>query len=232
MILKKVVIIPARGGSKRFPRKNISIFKGLPLLLHSVACASDTGLFEKVYVSTEDEEISEIAKSGGADVLLRPSDLAGDFVSVDDVCLHHITHLQLSPEDILVTLYPASPLRTSNDILGTVELVEYGGADFAMTATPLPFDPHEALEIDKQGFAYPWNEVGLVAKRQFRRKLLIDAGSVYAAKVGPFVSNRGGYGPNLKLYEIPISRAFDIDTKDDLLRAEIYMDLKAAKSFS
>ena len=123
-----IAVIPARGGSKRLPRKNILDFCGQPLIAYSIKAALASKLFQRVVVSTEDDEISAVAKSFGAEVAKRPHGLAMDTSSVLDVCLDLLDResKQGRKYSVLCCLYATSPLRTVNDICETVNLVASG----------------------------------------------------------------------------------------------------------
>ena len=110
---KAIAIIPARGGSKRIPRKNIKLFHGKPLIAYSIKVALESNLFDKVIVSTDDEEIAEVAKKCGADVpFIRPKELSGDFIVTQDVIDHVLDFLKNQDEeyDFYCTLYATAPL--------------------------------------------------------------------------------------------------------------------------
>lgn len=227
----RLAIIPARGGSKRLPRKNIIDFRGKPMLAWSIESAQKSNLFQDVYVSTEDEEIGDIASQYGAIWAKRPPSLANDTATVSDVCLNFLNHPGHSHFDIIVVLYAASPLRTADDIRQTVSLIENKNADLAMTVTELPFDPREALVVDKNMNADVWQKDLIDIKRQKRESLMIDAGSIYAARVPIFKRLKEFYGPNLMVHSIPASRAVDIDTHSDLALANFLAQAKPIRPY-
>jgi pseudaminic acid cytidylyltransferase len=221
---ERLCLIPARGGSKRLPRKNVLSFMGKPMLAWSIECGQSSGLFDRVYVSTEDAEIGAIAQHYGAVWARRPDHLAGDRASVADVCLDFLdsNNEGIANTRTLTVLYAAAPLRKAEDIRATVRLIEEGSADFAMTVTRMPFDPFEALLVDDDGNATIWQPEMLNTPRQKRPRLRIDAASVYAVRVEAFRRIKNFYGPNMKVTEISEERVVDIDTADDLMRAEFY----------
>jgi pseudaminic acid cytidylyltransferase len=221
---RRLCLIPARGGSKRLPRKNIAPFLDKPMLVWSIECAQDSGLFETLYVSTEDREIGALAEASGAVWDPRPERLACDRTSVAEVCLDFLAREVAAGRryDVLTVLYAASPLRKPQDIVQTVSLVESGQADFAMTVTDFSHDPCEALVVDDDGAAQPWHQDLLALPRKARPNLKIDVGSTYAVRVQAFEEHRSFYGPRLKVVPVPAERGTDIDTVDDLVRAEFY----------
>jgi pseudaminic acid cytidylyltransferase len=227
--MNQLAVIPARGGSKRLPRKNIINFYGKPMITYTIKAALECNLFDRVIVSTEDREIGEISKEFGAEVIIRPMELASDTARVVDVCLHaldsEIGHGR--SYDILCCLYATAPLRDSADIKNTVELVRNGESDFAMAVTGYHYPPHQAMVEKESGYLEPmWPN--LVHKNHSDLpKMLVDNGSTYVTRVSEFLKLKTFYGPNLKAYFMPRSHSVDIDVPDDLEFAEFY----AGKAF-
>lgn len=221
---RRLCLIPARGGSKRLPGKNILPFFGKPMLVWSIECARASKLFEKIHVSTEVEETGALAEAHGAVWDRRPEMLAGDAVSVTDVCLELLEREAAAGRryEILTVLYAAVPLRKPADISETFELVDSGRSDFAMTVTDFPYDPCESLIVEDDGSARPWQPELLELRRQDRPSLKVDIGSVYAVNVSAFQSERSFYGTRLKVVAVPPERSVDIDTAADLAQAEYF----------
>ena len=229
--LKRVALIPARGGSKRLPRKNLLDFAGKPLLVWSIECARATGLFDRICVSSEDAEIGAVAEDNGAEWFRRDAELAGDRVEMDQVCLDFIEREAEAGRgfDLLVILLTTAPLREAGDIVHVVDAVESGEADFAMSVTDYPYSPFEALEVSDDGRArLMWPDYAR-RSRQDRPNVLVDAGSAYAVRVPAYLEARTVYGPALKVVEVPAERAVDIDTAEDVARAEFYLGRMAAR---
>jgi CMP-N-acetylneuraminic acid synthetase len=135
--------IPARGGSKRLPRKNLRILAGKPLIAHTIEVARNSGLFDSVYVCTDDREIAEVARSFGADVpILMPDELCGDLIASHIPCQHLAAHLaaQGRSTDTLVCLQPTSPLRDVEDLKAAVNKFQDSNFDFLVSVTDV--DPH------------------------------------------------------------------------------------------
>jgi len=216
--MKRIAIIPARGGSKRLPKKNVIDFYGKPIIAYSILAALKTNLFEQVVVSTEDKTIAKISRNYGAHVAIRPDNLATDSAKVVDVCLHFLEEEAKHGRnyDILCCLYATAPLRNEKDIRSTVALVENSDADFAMAVTEYHFPPHQALKTNHAGFLEPmwptWNS----KKSQEVPPLLVDNGSTYVVSVPEFCRTRSFYGSSLRGYVMPRTRSVDIDTKEDL----------------
>lgn len=226
--MRRVAIIPARGGSKRLPRKNVIDFLGKPIIAYTIEAALKTQLFDKVVVSTEDDEIAEVAKGVGAETVERPYSLADDSSLVADVCLHFLQEeSKLGKDyDLMCCLYATAPLRNAEDIGSTVNLVESGSADFALAVTEYHFPPHQALFQNDKDFLEPlwpdWNRM----KSQEVPKMVVDNGSTYAVRVHEFMQIKNFYGERLKGYVMPKIRSIDIDTRDDFVIAESFARLK------
>ncbi len=207
-------------------RKNILEFHGKPIIAYSIEAAFETGIFDRVVVSTEDNEIAEVAKRFGAEIEGRTLNLTTDESGVKDVCLDLLKREQAVGReyDILCTLYATAPLRYADDIRKTYRMVDSGDCDFALAITEYPLPPHQALKVDGNGMIVPmWPE--LVNKQSNEiPDLYVDNGSTYVVRVSEFVREKSFYGPRLKGYPMPRERSVDIDTIDDFQLAEIYAE--------
>lgn len=216
--MKSVGIIPARGGSKRLPRKNVADFLGRPIIAHTIAAALDSGLFERVLVSTEDEEIAAIASQCGAQVLRRPAQLATDTAGVLDVCLHALEEEERQGRayDALCCLYATAPLRTAEDIRATMAPVLAGECDFCAAVCSYGLPPYQAMLADSDGtLSYRWPEFARKRSQELP-ELVVDNGSTYAAAVSALRRERTFMGPGLRGHHMPRLRSVDIDTREDL----------------
>lgn len=219
--MQSIAIIPARGGSKRLPRKNVLPFLGKPMLLWTVEAARTSGAFERIFISTEDEEIAAIGTENGVEVLRRPEGLAADTATCANVCLHHLNELENLGQsfDTLCCLYATAPLRTAEDIIATMRLLEDDGtgeADFAFAVTEYSHSPYQALIQDAVGYLSPLWPVLVSHQSQILPKPVIGNGSTYAARVNAFRRHRSFYGPRLRGHTMPYARSIDIDTQEDL----------------
>ena len=216
--MRAVAIIPARGGSKRLPRKNIVDFLGRPIIAFTIDAAVASGSFERIVVSTEDDEIAEVCSRLGAVVDHRSDRLATDTVTLVEVCADFLDREEAAGRnwDVLACLYATAPLRNADDIRGTVALIKPGHCGFAMGVTAYGHYPHQALKFASDASLTPmWPE--LVERRATELpRLRAGNGSTYAVDVQEFRRHRSFYGPNLKGYDMPASRSIDIDTQDDL----------------
>jgi len=218
----KIALIPARGGSKRVPKKNIIKFMNKPMIAHTIINAFKTNLFKSVYVSTDNEEIERVSKKYGAKVLIRNKKLSDDNAMVKDVCHDFLLYLKKNKIncDILCTLFATSPLRNHKDIYKVVNLINPNKCDFSLAVTSYDLPPHQALRISKKLFAKPkWPN--LINNRE-KDRLLVDNGSTYSFYTKKFMKLRSFYGPKLKVYEMPRSRSVDLDTVEDLELLKFY----------
>ncbi len=218
--MRRVALIPARGGSKRLPRKNVADFLGRPILAYTAEAALESGLFERVVVSSEDPEILDIA-SRCCEVDARPAALATDTARVLDVCLEFLDRQEAEGRsyDVLCCLYATAPMRTARDMAGVVGLLEPGVCGFAMAVAAYPLPPQQALVSDgRGGLRAMWPEL-LARRSQDVPRMLCDNGSTYAVLVEDFRRGRSFYGPGLRGFEMPFVRSVDIDEPDDLVLA-------------
>ncbi len=221
MKLNIIAVIPARGGSKGILGKNIKPVGGHPLILHSINAALIAETIDRVIVSTDDNEIEEIAKSGGAEVILRPPEISGDLALSESALLHVLEVLKNDEEyqpDLLVFLQCTSPLTLPEDIDGTVQALIQAEADTAFAAAPFHYflwsrDPNGIVE----GINH---EKSSRAMRQQRDGQFIEAGAVYVMRVDGFLENKYRFFGKTVMYEIPEERCFEIDEPVDLLIAE------------
>jgi CMP-N-acetylneuraminic acid synthetase len=224
--LRRIAIIPARGGSKRLPRKNIIPFQGRPIIAHTIEAAKSTGLFERVVVSTEDKEIAEVSTRFGAEIDRRDPALATDTASVKEVCLDFLRREEQAGRswDLLCVLYATAPLRNGEDIRQVVELINPGSCDFSIAVTRYEMPPHQALRLlPEQRLEPMWPEL-VQARSDEVGELRVDNGSTYAVSVPAFQEHQSFYGPNLCGYEMPQDRSVDIDTREDLDLVSFYAE--------
>lgn len=210
MSVRVAALVPARGGSKRLPRKNLCTVGGQTLLARAVASGRDAARVDVTVVSTEDDGIAALAQAEGAEVLRRPPELAGDRVQNDAVARHAIETLagQGRAPEVLVLLQPTSPLRIAADIDATVALVRQG-APTAVTVCPPP--KAETLLLLDAGVA-PRRVAELGEVRQVN-------GAVYAARWDHLQAGGALIDATTAFHDMPWRRSVDIDTAGDLALA-------------
>ena len=227
--MKNICLIPARGGSKRIPRKNIKKFFGKPLIAWSIEVAKKSSMFDEIYVSTDDKEIADIAKSYGANIpFLRPKNLSDDYAIDKQVIEHFINWMSensINP-DILCYLYATAPFITEEVLYGVRELLISSGAVLAHTVTNYDYPVFKALKKNYDGsINYMWEEFS-EKRTQDLQELIHDAGQCY-------FYNLKEYGKEEKVvgYFIPRLCCQDIDTLEDFNNAEKLFELLNKNKF-
>lgn len=215
----KIAVIPARGGSKRFPRKNAHEFLGKPLVAHAIDAARESKLFEKIVVSTEDAEIASIARRYKATVVERPKELATDNTNVPQVCLHVLKVLR-DNVDIIGILLPTSPLRTVADLQKSMKTFVTSGADYLMSITDYHHSVFGAMTMDRKGFLRRYFGNEFITQDQNNPKVYVHDGTVILARARQFVKDKTYYGKRMVGYYIPSERAVDVNHRRDLELAE------------
>lgn len=216
-----LAIIPARGGSKGIPHKNIISLAGKPLLIHSVDAALKAKRVTRVVVSTDDPEIAAVAKKGGADVVERPPEISGDSASSELALLHTLSALKDKDgyePDLVVFLQCTSPLTTSDDIDKTVEKLITAGADTALAVAPFHyFLWSENAEGEAQGINHDKSKRVM---RQENKSQYIEAGAVYVMDTIGFKKHQHRFFGKTVMYTMDEERCFEIDEPVDLIIAE------------
>jgi len=226
---KAVAIIPARGGSKRIPRKNIKNFHGKPLIAYSIEVALASKLFEKVIVSTDDEEIATIAKSYGAEVpFLRPKELSDDFTGTQDVVNHTVEYLKNNNElyDYVCTIYATAPLLQKEYLIEGFEKLKSSTAVNAFSATSMPFPIQRTFKVNENGRCEMFFPEYYNARSQDLEEAYQDAGQFYWKRLDRD-SKEIMFGKDSIPIILPRHLVQDIDTLEDWKRAEVmYQVLK------
>lgn len=216
-----VAIIPARGGSKRIPRKNIRPFHGVPAIVRTIETAKRSNCFDNIIISTDDEQIADIATKFGAEVpFMRPKHLADDFTTTSDVVVHAIEEIQArQPVSAVCCIYPVTPLLTAERLREGVKLLHDNQSDFVAPVCEFNHPPTRALGV-KKGFVQMENENHLVTRTQDTEPLYHDAGQFYWGWATSWLTSK----PIFQARTIPLhldrSEAVDIDCETDWLICE------------
>lgn len=227
MSLKKrpLCIIPARGGSKRLPRKNIIQLAGKPLLAYTIEKALKSNVFDKVCVSSEDNEILNIAREYGAHVpLKRPLELATDKAQVKHVCTYLLEYFATHDSEYteFAVLLPTSPFRTESDIKDAYKLFKKEDANYLLSLVPYSNPPQRAVWIT-DGYVKPFYGIQYMKQTQLLENLYYHDGSIIFAKTEIFLREREFYGTKVVPYFITQERSVDIDSQLDLAWAEFLL---------
>ncbi|WP_024872840.1 pseudaminic acid cytidylyltransferase [Tolumonas lignilytica] len=228
----KIALIPARGGSKRIPRKNIKIFSGKPMIAHSILAAQNSKLFDRIIVSTDDTEIANIAQEWGAEVpFIRPAELSGDYTGTMDVIQHGIKQLELnnSTIDYVCCIYATAPFITPHSLQNAFQLLLASEADYVFTVTSFPFPVQRALFLNKDSridCLYPEFKF---TRSQDLVETYHDAGQFYFGKTSAFKAGTPLFSPASCPLILPRKIVQDIDTPEDWQRAEMLYQLWQAE---
>ncbi|RUM45337.1 MAG: pseudaminic acid cytidylyltransferase [Hydrogenimonas sp.] len=217
-----IAIIPARGGSKRIPRKNIKPFHGKPLIAYSIETALKSKLFDQIIVSTDDEEIADIAKTYGAEVpFLRPKRLADDFTGTADVINHALEWLQQHGKqfDYACTIYATAPLLQAKYLIEGYEKLKNSDAVYAFSATSMPFPIQRTFKITEDGRCEMFFPEHFKSRSQDLEEAYQDAGQFYWRKLYQ-TSHQPMFGKDSIPIILPRHLVQDIDTLEDWDRAE------------
>jgi N-acylneuraminate cytidylyltransferase len=216
----RVAVIPARGGSRRIPRKNVVDFHGKPMLTWTVEAAAGSGAFERIVVSTEDAGIAAIARDAGAEVPFLRRAHFDDHAHASTVTVDVLAQLREHfGEDYrqVVQLMPNCPLRTAGDIAAAVAAFEAGGAEFQISCARFGMmSAWWALKRDPEGGGHPMFPEALALRSQDLPPLYYPSGAIWIAKAAALVRHGDFYGPGYRLEPLSWISAVDIDDPDDL----------------
>ena len=226
---KAVAIIPARGGSKRIPRKNIKLFHGKPLIAYSIEAALKSNLFDKVIVSTDDEEIAKIAVEYGAVVpFIRPIELSDDFTGTGAVISHAIVYLKEQCEnyDFTCTIYATAPFLQQKYLIEGFEKLKNSNAKNSFSCTSMPFPIQRTFKITSNERCEMFWPENFMKRSQDLEESFQDAGQFYWTNLN-INSNEIIFGKDSIPIILPRHLVQDIDTLEDWTRAEfMYEALK------
>ena len=223
---KLIAIIPARGGSKRIPRKNIKLFHGKPIIAYSIEAAIQSGLFDEVVVSTDDEEIELIAKQFNVLIHKRSAKNADDFATTSDVIDEVLKDLEstLGTIDVLCCIYPTSPLIQKNDLQLAFKTFQDNKSDVVLAASPFSFPPQRGftLENDKLKLVAP---ECIQMRSQDLQKNYHDAGAFYFVNPESFKITKNLWEGKINAYILNETKIQDIDSEEDWKMAELKYQL-------
>ncbi len=217
-----IAIIPARGGSKGVPRKNVRMLAGKPLIDYTIAAALAARRVDRVIVSTDDDEIAAVAVAAGAEVVRRPAAISGDTASSEAALLHVLDTLAGTEARLpatVVFLQCTSPLTTAADIDGTVDALDANQADCALAVAPFY---HFLWRIEAGGGAGGINHaIHNRPRRQDMEPQYLETGAVYAMRTEGFRAARHRFFGRVALFVQAAERCLEIDEPLDFLKAEV-----------
>lgn len=229
--MNAVAIITARGGSKRIPRKNVKEFLGKPILLYSIEAALNSGIFEEVMVSTEDEEIAELARKAGAVVpFMRGDENANDFATTTDVLLEVIGEYEKRGKcfEFGCCIYPTAPFVTAGKLKEGMEKLAASDADTLMPVVPFSFPPQRGLVIREEKLRFVQPEHALTRSQDLEH-WYHDVGQFYCFRTENFKRNKILTVGNVLPYVVSELEVQDIDTISDWKIAEMKYEAMVEK---
>lgn len=234
---KMLCFIPARGGSKRIPRKNLLPLAGKPLLAYTVEAALHSGVFEQVVVSSDDREILDLAASLGAIADPRPESLSGDKIRFVQVIEEYLLRPGIRQKhDSIASMLPTCPFRTVEDVQEAVGLFrQKGGEVFLLAVTEYDFPPQLALDFAEDGMTLSMRDPATYGRTTRSQSLGVayhPNGAIYIASVDGFLREKTFFADPLLGYEMSPQRSFDIDYPHQFKIAEIMMRERLNKEAS
>lgn len=218
-----VAIIPARGGSKRIPRKNIKEFCGKPMIAWSIEAAQKSGVFDRIIVSTDDEEIAEVARQHGAEVpFMRPDELSNDFAGTIPV-IHHATDWLIShgcAVDFVCCIYATAPFIRAEDIVRGFDTLREQQGDYAFTVSRFPYPIQRALKVSDEQRISMFSPDMFHVRSQDLEESWHDAGQFYWGTSVAWLNEKPIFSADSYSIELPRERVQDIDTPEDWRVAE------------
>jgi N-acylneuraminate cytidylyltransferase len=218
-----VAIIPARGGSKRIPRKNIKPFHGKPMIAYSIEAAKQSDCFDRILVSTDDEEIAAVAKEWGAETpFIRPAKIADDFATTMDVMKHAVDWCKEQgwQLDKVCCIYATAPFLSSSSLKEGLTILQDAAIDYAFSATTFAFPIQRALGLNKNGTVTMVQPEHRNTRSQDLPEAIHDAGQFYWGQAEAYLQQRPFFGSQSKAVLLPRKQVQDIDTPEDWEFAE------------
>jgi len=224
----RVAVIPARGGSKRIPRKNIKDFCGKPMIAWSIEAARLSGCFARIIVSTDDEEIAEVARQHGAEVpFIRPPELSDDHTGTLPVLTHAIHQLTVSKSApaLACCIYATAPFLQAADLQRGLQILLESGADYAFSVTTYAFPIQRAVRRLSSGRLGMFEPQHMSARSQDLEEAYHDAGQFYWGRSQAWLASLPIFSEHAVPVILPNHRVQDIDTPEDWRRAELMREI-------
>ena len=217
-------VIPARGGSKRIPRKNIKEFCGKPMIAWSIEAAIQSNCFDRIIVSTDDEEIASVAQQYGAEIpFLRPVHLSDDHTATTAVVAHAIDWQNTHGEETanVCCLYATAPFVNPNNLVEGLNLLKTADADYAFSVTSYAFPIQRAIRITSENRVEMFQPEHFNTRSQDLEETWHDAGQFYWGKASAWLKNQTIFSLSSVPVVLPRHQVQDIDTPEDWFRAEL-----------
>ena len=219
---KIYAIIPARGGSKGLPGKNIKQLNGKPLICHTIGDALKSNNLDQVFVSTDDPAIAKISKKCGAKIIDRPDEFANDESLTIDAIYHTISTIKdASDKDLIILLQPTSPLRNATDIDAALDIFLETDCDSVISMCTVEHSPYWCFKYEDDKFKPLFGNKGLQMRRQELPDVYRPNGAIYITTIKNLNKNNGFYCDKIIPYIMPAERSVDIDEEIDFKLAEL-----------
>lgn len=219
-----IAIIPARGGSKRIPRKNINNFCGQPMIAYSIQAAQKSGVFDRIIVSTDDEEIADVSKQYGAAIpFMRPKELADDHIGTNPVikhCINWLTNIHKKP-DRICCIYATAPFLQPEYLSQGLLILQSENCTYTFSVTSFAFPIQRSIRIISNGGVEPIFPEHIPKRSQDLEDAYHDAGQFYWGKTESFLNGLPVFSPNSRAIILPRHLVLDIDTPEDWENAEL-----------
>ncbi len=218
-----VAIIPARGGSKRIPRKNIKPFLGKPMISYPIKCLQQSGIVDRIIVSTDDEEIAEISIKEGAEVpFIRPAELSDDHTGTGAVTIHALKWIIENDQrpDMVCSVYATTPLMQSKYLIEGIEKLKNSDKQFAFSVTSFAFPIQRAIKMTKSGGVMPFYPESIPMRSQDLEPAYHDAGQFYWGRTDAWLGGYSMFSEDAIPIVLPRYLVQDIDDEEDWKRAE------------
>lgn len=227
-----VAFVPARGGSKGIPRKNLSLVRGQPLIDFTLRAVLETGIFQQVIVSTDDSEIARQASSFGCSIHSRPTELATDSSRVVDAVLHATDQMNVSKDAILAILQPTSPLRNAKHIHEAVALHQSAAGSPVVSVVRCEHHPYKTMSVVNGRLVPALEHHYLEASRQDLPTMYRANGAIYIASLQQIQESHSLIFKDSIAYEMSSSDSLDVDTEHDLAAVEEVLTQRSASQTS
>ena len=221
-----IAVIPARGGSKRIPRKNIREFAGMPMIAHSIAAAKKSGVFARIVVSTDDAEIADVAKGHGAEIpFTRPAELSGDHAGTTEVIAHAVNWLRGQGENpsAVCCIYATAPFIQAGDLQDGLRVLASGDWQYVFPATSFGFPIFRSFKQTSNGGVEMFFPEHFSTRSQDLPEALHDAGQFYWGRPDAWTKGLRIFDRHSSVVVLPRWRVQDIDTQEDWDRAEMLL---------
>ena len=221
--MSSIAIITARGGSKRIPRKNISDFCGKPMIAYSIEAALGAEIYDEVMVSTDSEEIAEIAKKYGANVpFMRSEKNSSDFATTKDVLMEVLSEYEKRGRifDDMTCIYPTAPFVTAKKLKEAIGIFRETGSSLLIPVVQFSYPPQRAYVIKNGKLSFKWEKFRY-SRSQDLEPFYHEAGQFYCYKIKDYIAADGAIKDNIVPFILPETEVQDIDTEEDWKMAEL-----------